>query len=147
MNVSIAPITPTHTQNHIPFSSIPPHPHTNAGPSSQSHPHTNHIFDILHDSLTHPNTNNNNEPHHLCSPTMPTRPELDSPIATNNSSDSSTGKRARSVKLRQRIVASSPFAPFDSRFGAYIVNVNIRNMYSTCIFLYLFPSNCRGQSR
>jgi hypothetical protein len=80
-NVSTAPITPTHTRNHIPFPSTPPHPHNHAGPSSQSHPHTNHIFDILHDSLSHSiinNNNNNSEPHHLGSPTMPTLPELDS---------------------------------------------------------------------
>jgi hypothetical protein len=50
------------------------HPHTHAGPSSESYPHTNHTFDNLHDSLSHPNKN---EPHYLGSPTMPTLPELD----------------------------------------------------------------------
>ena len=38
-NVSTAPITPTNTGNHILFPST--HPHTHAGPSSQSHPQTN----------------------------------------------------------------------------------------------------------
>jgi hypothetical protein len=36
--------------------------------------YNHHTFDILHDSLSHPN---NNEPHHLGSPTMPTLPDLD----------------------------------------------------------------------
>jgi hypothetical protein len=69
-----------HTHSHAEFPSTPPHSHTHAGPSSQSHPHTNHIYDILHDSLTHPiiDNNNKNEPHHLGSPTMPTLSELDS---------------------------------------------------------------------